>query len=267
MAKLLGALKITGSVGGLSIYRMKGCNELVVRTKGGFTRERILRDSSLRNVRSMNSEWSGVTLMAGAIRRALVLLSPMRDYNYTGQLCAIAKRMQKSPDIGAYGQRPVLLSSHRELLNGFSLNVAYPFPAVVQPPVKGTIDRTTRSATIEFAEMQPKLSLASPDGVSFYRFVGVLGAVSDAVYDQQMAVYRPADGKEETSVSVASQWFHLDNRFDGLRLELLIAEREGALHPQRTLLLGVGIEFGTIGFKGLPTQTGKGGAAMVIGVG
>lgn len=267
MAKLTGALQMTGGIGGLSIYRMKGCNELVVRTKGGFTKERVRNDDRLSNVRSMNREWTGVTQLAGAIRRALIPLAPMRDFNYTGPLCAIAKRMQKSPDIGIYGERPLLLSSHRELLKGFSLNTINPFPTVVKPPLKTSIDRTTGKALLEFSAMQPGISLVAPDGVSFFRFVGVLGAVSDAVFDPLTGCYRPADGKEETGISITSEWFHLDDHFHGLTLTLTSPERGDALHPQRSLLLGVGVEFGTIGTESAPCLTGKGCAAMVVEVG
>jgi hypothetical protein len=266
MAKLTGALQMTGSIGGLSIYRMKGCTELVVRTKGGFNKERIKNDGKLANVRSMNKEWIGVTQMAGAIRRSLIQLAPMSNFNYSGQLCALSKSIQKSSLTGFYGKRPILLSQCREQLSGFSFNINGYFNSVVRAPIRWKIDRLKRKANVEIDEMDPFISIADSASFPYFRFIIVLGVISDILYDEADDAYKSMDeANHEQSKCISTDWYMSNLPFLPLSIEIAAPDASVEAGNNCTFVLAMGIEYGLYSATGDPKVAIKRGFAQILG--
>jgi len=68
MASSKSILQIEGSLANVSMYRMHGTDKLVVRMKGGPTKEQIKTKPQFLKLRQNNSEWTGCTLMGSQIR-------------------------------------------------------------------------------------------------------------------------------------------------------------------------------------------------------
>jgi hypothetical protein len=80
MAKLAGAILFTGSLGAVSAYRLKHSGTIVLRSKGGATREKIRKAPEFINTRRNNQEF-GKCAKAAAIRPALHPLRQIPDHN------------------------------------------------------------------------------------------------------------------------------------------------------------------------------------------
>ena len=119
MAQAKNSLDITGSIAKLSMYRLQGHDQIIVRTKGGPNKHKIKTKPEFEKVRRNNEEWKACTNMTGQIRYAYSDLKRIEDYPASGTLNAICKQIQKEDTTSEHGKRNVLVSAHKEMLTGF----------------------------------------------------------------------------------------------------------------------------------------------------
>ena len=86
MAKLLSALELSGTVSGLSFYRLTGSDRVIGRRKGGPSKTQVKNSPKMAVTRLRNTEFSGRAIAAGKIMQAIVPLKPIADYNLAGAL-------------------------------------------------------------------------------------------------------------------------------------------------------------------------------------
>ena len=110
MGKIEQVVGFTGSVGNLTAYKMRGVDGIVVRQKGGVSKERIQNDLNFHRTRENNAEFGGRSAASRSIMNALFPLKPLADYNIAGPLNALLRPIQVADPIGARGQRSVELS-------------------------------------------------------------------------------------------------------------------------------------------------------------
>ncbi len=267
MARLKGALQVTGNIGGVSIYKMKGCNDPIVRVKGGVTREQIETLESCSKVRKNNKEWSGVAQMAGAIRRTVKPIAGLADYNFCGQLSAISKNIQKKDETMEPGQRSIHLSQYKELLSGFQLNEKHPFKSTALMPITWNIDRDKREATVGMEKSNPVYQLKNFTSLSNFRFVITLGCVSDIAYDPQSEQYIPTNNAlPEVTSQIMTEWFQIDREIPAQTLSLQAPDLQNPMDECTSLVLGIGIEFAQLGVTGIPLADKTTGCGQILGV-
>src|SRR5579862_1387448 len=122
MAQLESEFEFTGSLGNLSAYKMRGVDRIVIRTKGGASRDKILKSPEFELTRRNISEFSGCSTAGRWVRYALYSQRALADYNISGPLNALMKSMQLLDKVSEWGKRSILLSKNPTLLEGFSLN-------------------------------------------------------------------------------------------------------------------------------------------------
>src|SRR5690606_19509175 len=159
MAKLSPGIQFTGSIAGLSAYTMRGSDKIILRTKGGMSKKQVKRLPANSLLRLNNNEWKGCTLTGSNIRKCLHGILHLADYNITGSLNAMAKMIQKLDIVNKQGERSILMSEHKQLLNGLSLNRKTLFDSVVRYPLPVTINRNLASANIIIPELTPGIHL------------------------------------------------------------------------------------------------------------
>jgi hypothetical protein len=158
MGTVTGLPGLTGSFGGLSAYRMRGSNKIILRQKGGATKERIQKDKSFALTRRYNQEWKACILAARQITHALYPVKHLADFNYSGSLNGLCKSIQKDATTAPLGQRPVLLSQQFFKLEGFSLNRENSFESIVKHPLQYDIDRAIGRAVVQLPELIPGIN-------------------------------------------------------------------------------------------------------------
>lgn len=267
MAKLKGPLQMTGQLGNLSIYTRRDSDAIIVRTKGGATKEQIKNDPAFENTRRGNREWGGATKLGGAIRNSVIALARLADYNVSGTLNAIALKMVKGDTLHEWGERSASLSQHRSLVAGFNFNRKHLFDSVVRVTPTWSIDRDTQQAQVTIPELVPALHLENFTKLPYFRFVVALGVVSDMDYDKGYEKHIPVvEAGHGCGTTVCSEWFTEKGTLPEQVIGVIPYEKQLVLNDRTSLVLGIGIEFGTVGDNGLPVAVKYAGCAKVLGV-
>ncbi len=242
MAKLSGQIGFTGTIGGLTAYTMKGSDKIIVRKKGGVSKKRIQQDPKFAMTRRYNEEWKACIAAARQINRAIFPIRHLADYNYTGQLNAICKSIQKDDTVSELGRRGVLLTQYYFKLEGFSINKENSFESIVIHPLQYNINRAAGTAAVEVPALIPGINLHNPKRQPMYRVVTVLGTAADIIFDQQKGMYIPAADTVIASATAATEWKSYKENTAASTLQLALANWDAA--QPMVIILAAGIEFG-----------------------
>lgn len=266
MARIKGNSLITGNLKGLSMYTMRGSDTVIVRTKGGPSKQTIAKRESCRALRENGSEWSGSSKAGSLLRRALLPLAALADYQVMGSLIALCKQIQLQDVAHEKGCRHVSVRTYKELLGGFNFNRTNTFDNVIRMKINWSIDRVGVTARVVLPAYEPGLQPKCPFGQPLMRFVAVMGVCSDVVYDETSKAYVPADKVLQGYYSTAAtEWFPVKKAMPEQNLEPALKSVVGHLTGQDTLVLGIGVEYGTIGSDGLPAAVKYAGCAKILG--
>lgn len=193
MATLISDIMFTGSLGNLSAYRMKGSDKIILRKKGGATREKIRTSPGCEGIRKVNMEFGGRSQFTRLMRLAMHPVVPLADFNFTGHLHKILRPIQVMDPVSVPGKRNVHLTRSPRLLEGFSLNKFHTFDFVVRTPLTYSLDRDNRSATVAIPALMPNINFFPHPYHPMYGFVAVLGIVPDLDHDDSRNKYRAHD--------------------------------------------------------------------------
>ena len=183
MAFMNGVLNITGKLDTLIAYKVPGIDRIIVRPKGRLSKERIKKDKAFEWTRQLNKEWPACIKLANNIRRSIHVVTEKADYNCSGALNGICKKIQLDDKNSDRGERSIYLSRSVQKLEGFSFNKYNTLDSIIRPPLDISIDRNAGIAGIRIPSLIPGLQLNNPKKQPYYRFYFVLTAVSDIIYD------------------------------------------------------------------------------------
>jgi len=265
MGKIEQGVEFTGSIGNFTAYRMWGIDGIVVRKKGGVSKERIQGDPQFARTRENNAEFSGRSTASRRIMKMLRPLKPLADYNIAGPINALLRPLQLDDAKYNRGERAVELSKHPELLEGFSLNRKILFESIVQAPLSFTLSRETMSAEVVIPELMPGINFKPFGKHALYGFQAVLGMVPDLFFTPDG--YQPSDEKYPYNAPVivaASDWFPCVSGSPATRFELKYPFTPP--NNQFVLMLSIGIRYGYPAKGNGVDQAKHAGAARVLKV-
>jgi hypothetical protein len=241
MAILESAFPFTGSIGDLIAYRVRGSDKVIIRRKGGVSRDRIRHDPAYENTRKVNSEFSGRSAASKWIMRMMYPLKSVADYNVAGPLHALLRPVQTLDSKSALGMRHVSLSVQPDLLEGFSLNRRTTFESILRCPVICSLNREDRQSVVKIPALRPGINFHSPRLYPWFSIIAVLGVVPDVFHTPDgYAVHGGYDRFQP--VSVDTGWLATVQETKGH--ELALSYSETPPDNNFSLLLTVGIRFG-----------------------
>lgn len=261
MAKLTAGFSFTGPIDNITAYKMKGVDGIILRKKGGASKNRIKRSPDFANTRKLNAEFSGSSIAGKWLRLALGQQKLVADYNISGPINALMTIAQKQDSIHERGKRNVLLSTIPELLNGFSLNRGTPFDSIIRMPLTCSVSREGLSAHIDLPELRPGINFHSNEKHPFYRLVATLGIVPDFFSGGRR--YQPSSrAYTEGATAIKTDWYPVLQGSPASTLDI----RHTAVPPDQsfTLVLAIGICFGAVPAAGDVHQVKGAGAAKIL---
>ncbi len=264
MARLKGALNFTGSIGNLSAYNSKGTEDTLIRIKGGASRETIKKSPAFTNTRKNNTEFGGASTAGKKIKEAIFVVNHLDHSRFQNGLNTVCRYILNQDPVNAWGKRSFLLSNHRSLLEGFNLKMGPYFDSIIKHPLSSTINRTELSATVLIPQLIPKIGLYVPDNLSFFRLIAVLGIVPDLQYDGRFERYVPINPNIQLwHADLNTAWFSTSDITAEQNL-LLQIQGETNMSENDSLVLTVGVEFGTALSANLIRPVTNAGAAKIM---
>lgn len=260
MAKLAGDIQFTGSLQNLSFYKMRGCDKIVVRKKGGPTRKQIKRSPNFELTRRNNQEFGGRAKAAKFIKDALHPLLFLADYNITAPLNALLSPIQKMDVTSVQGERNILISKNPTLLQGFTLNRKYLFESIVKTPVSYIIQ--DQQVIMNIPDLLPGINFMAPVNYPWYRFFAVAGVVPDICYQGERHGYQPKSNSYG-AYTASTNWLPLNT--PAAATKLTVTGLPANKPDDCSLIMALGIGFGTMQ-GGDITPVRYIGAGRVIGV-
>jgi hypothetical protein len=251
MARVKGIMQVAGSLKGVSMYTIRGNEEVIMRTKGGPSKKTIATSDSCKALRKSGQEWSGCTKAASSIRRSIEPLTRVADYNVMGGLNALTKKIQCMDTEHEPGGRYVWISRNRSFLPGFDFNRTNPFDRVIRVSPTGQIDREAVSGTVTIPAFDPVRHLVAPNNLPLMRWVVTLGVATDVVMDAEKGGYTPVNTLlSGAHKEVCSEWYPVKRALPEQTIGTEMGEIAAKLTENDTLVLCIGVEFGTLDTNG-----------------
>lgn len=242
MAILNDLTSFSGSVGNFIGYKRHDSDKTFLRAKGGASKEKIKKSPKFIETRKQNLEWGGCSKAGKSVRVIMQDLLHITDYNISAPLNAIAKLIQTRDSNKVVGQRSVLFSENRSILDGFQLNKKTSLDSLIRVSLDYNLSRSLKTASLNIPELIPGINFFPASQFSLCRFIVILGMVPDVIL--QGKAYAPTTPVNELYFDkVYSNWFScIDNIAPQ---EIKIALHESAeLNNNLSLLLAFGIEYG-----------------------
>ncbi|MDE3142910.1 MAG: hypothetical protein KGL19_02065 [Bacteroidota bacterium] len=264
MASLKGNMAFTGSLGNLSAYTRKGSNNIILRTKGGASRKVIKTSPKFINTRRVMAEFGGASTTAKNIKLAMTGVTHLDHRLFQSRLHTVCSCIQKLDTASDWGQRSILISRYKNLLEGFNLEMGALFDSIVKHPLHCNINRNDQSASITVPALFPGISLYTPGKFSFFRLIAVLGIVPDMQWDAKFKKYMPVNRAIESYRALKiTEWFGVSAVCDQQSIDLQIT-RETNISDSDSLILSIGIEFGNPLTTSLIQPVNYAGAAKIV---
>ncbi len=259
MASINGPFDFEGPFGNMSAYKMYGSDKVILRQKGGPSKDQIKNAPEFARTRELNTEHQAGMLLTGGIRHALFPVMHLGDPQFTGRLNALGKRVQVQDTVSERGKRNMYFSRCRYMLQGFSLNDIQVFESIVRHPITVRNNREERSSGISIPALIPEVNLFPVTKDPYYRLVISLGIVSDVVFQNGMPM---KEDTQEVQIHY-TDWTNLGATFPATNIELQL---ETELTESMSLLLAIGVEMGRKDPLNDTRTVKRAGSAKVLGV-
>lgn len=259
---------MTGSFGNASFYTRRGSDKVIVRTKGGASKEKIKSSPKFEGFRLQQKEWKGCTGFASVLRYAFGGLHRLADYNLTPVLNGFAKNLQKTDAINETGKRSICLSGLGYTLENFNFNRQYAFNTVLKVSVQGSIDRASGSAVVNVPRINTDMDVQNVQRLPYFRLIASLGVVSDVKWNETGKEFK-AEVPDVHGVSevLTGNWMPSENILPEQTLSVQLDEYTcSQLTNECSLILSMAIEFGKVGFTGSPQEVKYAGCGRVLKV-
>jgi hypothetical protein len=264
MGNIISGSDFTGRLGPVSVYKMRGHNKMVIRTRGGASKSRIKNHPNFDATRSLNQEWKLVTEVAAIIRRRLSALKPLADYNYSGPLNALIKKIQTSDTINEKGKRSILFSHYPDFISSFQFNRQTLFDSIVRQQLEINIDKPAALAMVTVPVLQPAIHFFPNPRYAYYRLVISMAAASDRVWNEESMSYKPLVALIPTYKSLCSDWVPASSTQPATRYQLAPANEGFSSGPDMILIVGAGIQYGMPAPDGSIQPVPYSGAARIL---
>ena len=268
MAKLKGLLNITGKLEDLSMYKMHGVDEIVVRRKGGPTKNMIKNSDSCIRIRENNTEFSTCSAMGREIRDNLQINTYSSDYSSSGKLNALMMQMLKKDEHHDRGMRGICLSQNREMLDGFDFGKNQSFNNVVKKLPEVVVEREQLKARIRIPETHGENHLYNFPGKSWMRYEIRFAIISDMQYNAEREKAVPVNELcHGIRAYYESEWIPAKGVIPGQEVVLSVAEQAGGkLCENDSLVVSVTLHYGDVGVDGKPHNAKYGAVTRIFAV-
>jgi hypothetical protein len=180
MAKLIGDIKFTGRLGGLSFFPDKNGN-IIVRGPGGPSKEQVAHSDRFENTRRNNKEFGRASSTGKLLRDAIPVITKYCSYpDLNIDLVKTLKKVIKTDTAHGWGER-LVSGGNVQLLEDFQWNQNVPLESAINTECAGLIDPVSGKMQVIIASFNPKEAINAPANATHYQ----LTAAGLAIHPEQ----------------------------------------------------------------------------------
>ena len=268
MAIVKGFMQITGSIKGVSFYTRRGSDKVIMRTKGGATKNQIETSPKFEKTRRQMKQFGGAAKFGSLSRYAFGGLHRLADYNLTPVLIKMGNKLMKLDTTSEFGKRNLKLSENKQTFEGFNFNREYPFNTVLRILPRWEIDREQLKGVVTFPRINTDIDLLNIQKLPFFRLIVVIGTISDLEYNHDRDEYEPVvSDLHGHSKTLTGNWTSTQTIVPEHIMTVQMDEEEvESLTENVTILLSLAVEFGNVGNTDEPVEVKYAGCGKVVGV-
>ena len=269
MAIVKGFMQITGSIKGVSFYTRRGSDKVIMRTKGGATKNQIETSPKFEKTRRQMKQFGGAAKFGSLSRYAFGGLHRLADYNLTPVLIKIGSTLMKQDTVSEFGKRKLMLSENKLVFEGFNFNREYPFNTVLRVLPRWELDRDQLKGVVTFPRINTDIDLLNIQKLPFFRLIIAIGTISDMAYNPVQNVYEPVvNGIHGHNSTSTGKWHSTRTILSEHTMTIQMSDAEVArITDNVTVLLSAAVEFGNVGYTDEPVEVKYAGCGKVIAVG
>ena len=172
-------------------YKIKGIDKEIIAKKGGPTATQIKTKASYKELRKNQKEFGVASMMAKTLRQSLSSgMSEICETYVSGKLTAQFRNLAKMED-GETGTRPLFLSKHGHLLNGFDFNTNAPYEEIFGAKYFVKPGSQRGQVILHFPAFVPQETFKNPKSATNFKITARLIALSDYQFDPLSQSYEP----------------------------------------------------------------------------
>ena len=268
MAIVKGFMQITGSIKGVSFYTRRGSDKVIMRTKGGATKEQIAHSPKFQKTRKQMKQFGGAAKFGSLSRYAFGGLHRLADYNLTPVLIKMGNNLMKLDTTSEFGKQNLMLSEYKQVLEGFNFNREFPFNTVLRILPRWEINREQLKAVVTIPRINTDIDLLNIQKLPFFRLIIVIGAISDVRYNPDKNEYEPiAYELHGHSSTLTGKWNSTQTILAEHTMTVQLSEEEASYITENvTVLLSMAVEFGNVGYTEEPVEVKYAGCGKVVAV-
>lgn len=172
-------------------YSLKGVNHPIIAKKGGPTASEVKTKASYKELRNNQKEFGVASQMAKTLRQSLSTgMSEICETYVSGKLTAQFRNLAKLEE-GQTGTRPLFLSKHGHLLNGFEFNSSAPYEKIFGAKYFIKPGSQRGQVILHFPAFVPSKTFKYPKEATNFKITARLIALSDYQYDNISEGYKP----------------------------------------------------------------------------
>lgn len=262
----LNDITFTGKLGDLVAYKVKGSNKIVLRRKGGPSKDAVENSPTFALNRLHRKEFGAGATLGKYIRYMLGAHRSLSNYNITAKLNNILKHLKQQDTEGQLGKRALRLSSIPTLLHGFPVSVRHNiFDSILRTTMRWSLSRDTRSARIDVPALTRQINFFPGNEQPYFCVSAVLGIVPDVLFNEAKGAYGPPEWFDGmyVPVTMSSPWYPVKEGAPPITLE--ISTDMAPPDDSYVVMLSVGVRFGALYSNDKVELLENLGAAKILG--
>ena len=263
MGKLKGPILFTGSVGGIRCYYDKALKRWIISTKGGQSKELIMKNPAFALQRENMNEFKVCSKWASQLQISLINLSHLHKGYYFPKIVKLGKTINKHDTINEHGLRSLESSKAPRLLLDINFNTYHPFNEVLTLPSAVMFSEDKKTVTLKLLGLISKYHIKWFESYASFRITMVIAQVSDYVWNKKGRMYKPViENAVMRSETAYSKWLKSGTDPQDVILEASFEEPAFQI-PGTTVIVAMGIEFSKTKVAPDADTTGEGTMKIV----
>lgn len=225
-----------------SVYQMTGCKHLIIRKKGGASKNIIKESPNFATVRMNNEEFTAASKASARLKQAMFPIKHLTKVSASGQITAFCLRILKMDQTNNMGERSVLFSHYPGILTGFNVNKEIAFDSIFNNQVSCILNRKEGSVIISIPNLIPNMNLTIPWDYPLYRLIMSIGIVPNIIKQNNIYDAQSPEIKYFPE-SIITNWQN-SKQMRNEESFVLQSPPGTLIDPSCSLIVSVGIEMG-----------------------